>query len=82
MNSGAITHYNSGTQVARIDGVPALEPNDEDLYIGKRNHSTPSEWEGQLFEVLIYNRALSDADRALVEEYLLDKYQIPADPEA
>ena len=42
--------------------------------IGKRDGNP---WDGQIAEVLVYDRILSPADRRAVEEYLMGKYNIP-----
>jgi cytochrome c553 len=56
------------------DTVPDIRPRgDIGLYMGKA-----LEWSGSIrgdvAEVLVYNKALSDAERTAVETYLVDKY--------
>jgi len=47
-----------------------------DLLLGARSDLSLL-FEGELFEVLIYDRALGDAERGVVEQYLMEKYNIP-----
>ena len=50
--------------------------NANDLLLGARQAA--SYWlEGDLFEVLLYNRALSGSERGAVNQYLMEKYNIP-----
>lgn len=44
--------------------------------IGAENSGTSSFLDGDIAEIIIYNTALSDADRGNVETYLLNKYGI------
>jgi len=47
-----------------------------DLLLGARSDLNLL-FEGELFEVMIYNRALGGAEREAVEQYLMEKYNIP-----
>jgi hypothetical protein len=44
------------------------------LYIGARNDLKTANMKGQIAEILLFNTALSDADRAIVDNYLGIKY--------
>jgi hypothetical protein len=47
-----------------------------EFIIGNRYSSSPSGWlAGDIAEIIIYGRALSDIEHKLVEEYLLSKYR-------
>jgi len=46
-------------------------------FIGKSNWSTDSLYQGNIAEVLIYNRPLSSAEQQQVEVYLANKYSLP-----
>lgn len=74
--AGTITIFDRGQVVDTLQGVKPQTPNEDDLFLGKRDHPTGTRlpWQGELFEVIIYNRALSAAERAEVEAYLLAKY--------
>lgn len=64
-----------------IDGAPAVSkapaswknslPN---LYIGNTGTSYSEHWQGDLAEMIVYARTLTDAERMQVEEYLAGKY--------
>jgi streptogramin lyase len=76
--------------VIRVDGVALTPPayftanaNPDqlgDLVIGSDHFGNT--FNGDIAEVMVFNEALSDADRAEVENYLLDKWAVPAAPAA
>lgn len=74
--TGTIDMYRAGDHVWRIEDVPAQVPNEDDVFIGKRDlpGGNESGWRGILFEMIIYNTALDDEARVQVEQYLIDKY--------
>jgi len=71
---GRVTLYRNGAPLATgMTTVPRdvlRKPN----YIGKSNTSGEPFFKGDLCEVLLYNRALSDEERGSVEWYLNSKY--------
>lgn len=73
----AIMIFSGDQLLDTLSGVKPQVPNEDDLFLGKRDHpaGTALGWEGDLFEVIIYNRALSVDERAAVAAYLLAKYQ-------
>lgn len=74
--AGTVKIYDSGWLVGTVEGVGAMEPNEDDLYIGKRHRpgSSESYFGGEIAEMMIYDRALGDEERQAVEKYLADKY--------
>ncbi|MBC8868831.1 MAG: hypothetical protein H8E44_05410 [Planctomycetes bacterium] len=66
----------------RIDGVQSLDggirANDRDLLIGASPQSLPAGefLQGEIAEVLIYNRALNEAERRQTRDYLAAKYEL------
>ena len=64
-----------------VDGKPAITklathwgealPN---MYIGGTGTSYEQEWQGDIAEMIVYARVLSDAERTKVEDYLAKKY--------
>ncbi len=68
-----ISFYERGN--ANGSGTIATNATSAGLNIGDvSNGSYPRFWDGTIHEVLIYNRALSTAERQQVEGYLADKY--------
>jgi hypothetical protein len=74
--TSAMTLYQNGTQVGQVtSGLTA--PNNirrNTDYIGKSNWGGDPLFQGDMAEILIYNRPLTDAERDQVEGYLADKY--------
>lgn len=67
--------YGSGELLVSLTGVKAQNHNGDDLFIGIRDRaSSPLPWKGDLYEIVIYNRALTDEERQEIEQYLFDKY--------
>lgn len=59
---------------ARADGAPAvrlLDPKIGSINLGEKA------FRGEIAEVLVYDRALGDADRRQTEDYLMEKWGIP-----
>ncbi len=76
--------YLSGTQTASTatSGVIDYDGGTASICIGARSASSPAETlNADVSEILIYDHALSDSDRAQVEGYLADKYGL-IDPDA
>lgn len=74
-SKGKIKIYAYGHMVVELTDAIAQIPNEDDLFIGKRDRGTNTiAWSGDLFEMLIYNRALTDGERQEVEQYLKNKY--------
>ncbi|HMC22503.1 MAG TPA: hypothetical protein VKL19_11680 [Thermoanaerobaculia bacterium] len=67
-----------------VNGKPALQkvtaawetalPN---LYIGGTGTSYHEPWQGDLAEMIVYTRVLTDQERMQVEDYLAKKYAVP-----
>jgi len=69
--------YVNGKQVYnKSHGSGDISTTANDCYIGSYNNSS-GWWDGQINEVLIYNRALSTDERQSVELYLSRKWNIP-----
>jgi hypothetical protein len=81
--AGKVTLYRNGAAVgAGSTSVPAAvvrKPN----YVGRSNYggSDPT-LKGELFELLLFNRALSEQERAYIESYFALKYFDPTSPPA
>jgi hypothetical protein len=50
--------------------------NNDSLTIGGQNPTPSIPWKGDIMELLIYKRQLSDFERAPVEAYLAEKWSI------
>jgi hypothetical protein len=59
------------TATAMAEWGPDALPN---LYVGNTGTSFSEFWQGDLAEMIVYVRALSDAERVQVEDYLAGKY--------
>jgi hypothetical protein len=69
--------YLNGTLENSMDVVDRIGVNTSALRIGRQKLSfSGRHFKGQISEVIIYNRVLSDQEREDVERYLADKYQI------
>jgi ferric-dicitrate binding protein FerR (iron transport regulator) len=81
--AGKVALYRNGAAVgAGSTSVPAAvvrKPN----YVGRSNYgeSDPT-LKGEIFEVLLFNRALSEQERAYIESYFALKYFDPTSPPA
>ncbi|MDD4518460.1 MAG: hypothetical protein PHH90_08205 [Limnochordia bacterium] len=73
-HKGTISTFGNGRLLAVVDGVEPQKPNEDALYIGRRNHSSGGNLVGEIAEIIIYSTALSETERTVVEEYLMDKY--------
>lgn len=75
--AGAVKLFvNGSAQVLTSATATSLTPATA-LYIG--NTSSGSPWSGYISEVIIFDRALNDFDRAQIEKYLGQKYGIKTD---
>ena len=73
---GGITFYQDG--VANGTGTAGAGTIASQLTIGSVLYYTPWNcWNGNIAEVIIYNRALQPGERQLVEQYLTNKYSSP-----
>ena len=72
----ALTHYLNGQRNGGGTVPTATADADTPLYIGTR-HDQFTRLKGDLAEVLIYDAALSDADRHSVQVYLAGRYGMP-----
>ena len=65
---------------AVVEGAGAATPGNStaSLLLGSNRYQDVdyNVWNGNISELIIYNAALSDANRALVENYLLAKWGI------
>jgi hypothetical protein len=71
---GRVTLYRNGNSVATGEtSMPkntARKPN----YLAKSNSGGDPLFKGEMFEILLYNRALSEVERVHIEAYLYAKY--------
>lgn len=76
VDDSALTIYRNGVLSGSLAVPTAPGINAKDLVLGCRaeNESGPTFFDGELGEVLVYNRALSDAERLQVEAYLQTKW--------
>ena len=72
-SDGRLVLYNNGTPVADATGVNG-EPCQGNLYLGR--HKDTGRIEGYIYEVIIYDRALTSVERNFVVEYLRSKWKI------
>ena len=75
--SGRVTLYRNGSAVATGDTSAPKNTQRKPNAIGKSNSGGDPLFKGDLFEILLYNRALSDVERVYVEAYLNAKYFDP-----
>ena len=69
-NGGSAITGNTGTATPGTADAP------QNLTIGSLGGSASVLWLGNIAEIIIYNAALSDTDRAAVESYLMSKWGI------
>lgn len=74
--SGVATLFKNG--VSQVSSLFALPPTTERTlnYIARSNWSADGYYSGEIAEVIIYNRALNNAERTEVETYLRNRYGI------
>lgn len=77
LSDGELRIYKNGEHVVTELQAQAQVPNEDDLLIGKREHSNGQNLVGDIAEFIIYNRTLSDDELDAVTRYLLDKYFPP-----
>ncbi len=76
---GAVVFQNGG-QIARKD-VPLTKRNLKPPYvIGRQGTLNGEYWNGDIAELLVFDRALSDDERELVEGYLRHRYGLQKEP--
>jgi hypothetical protein len=68
------TWVNGAAAKSNIDAEYDHMPNH--LYIGGTGHSYTESWKGDIAEMLIYKRTLTDEERKKVEDYLGAKYGV------
>ena len=74
-NGGVDSLYLKGNLVMRQEGkLPVLNGSVSTGFLGRGYNNTY--FDGDIAEVLIYDRALTDAERIAVTQYLEDKYKI------
>lgn len=64
--------YVNGTVSGAISQTGAIVSNTKDMYIGGAYNG--SQFDGDIAEVLVYNRAITDVERQSIEVYLGQKY--------
>jgi Fibronectin type III domain/Bacterial TSP3 repeat len=73
---------NTGTANAYVNGVP-LDSSSEPMAPFTSGYDLGKDWSGDLAELLVYDRALTDAERVTVENYLNRRYSaVTAAPSA
>jgi alpha-tubulin suppressor-like RCC1 family protein len=73
-SSGQLNVYDRGTLAGTV--TESLSPTNSGLIVGDVTSGFyPRPWDGDIQEILVYNRALSDSERHGIEGYLADKYQ-------
>ena len=74
--SGATVHQNDLTLASK--GSPLSPRNLTTAYvIGQQGNINGEYWHGDLFELLVFNRDLSERDRLAVQRHLSEKYHLP-----
>lgn len=70
--------YKNGIEIGRdasfLDSSDTSDTDSANLVIGADTQASPTFFDGDIAEILVYNRALTDAERAQVETYLKDKW--------
>jgi hypothetical protein len=80
---GHVTLFRNGTALGAGDtSVPRSIVRKPNLLLKSTSGGAESLFKGDLFEILLYNRALSEAERSHVEAYFFSKYFDPATPPA
>ncbi|MDR2981343.1 MAG: cadherin-like domain-containing protein [Puniceicoccales bacterium] len=64
------------SKIVYLNGKEVLFANQEYHAIGANPHLLGGLWHGEIAEVIVYERHLSDAERAEVERYLANKYAL------
>jgi hypothetical protein len=79
--AGRVTLYKNGMAVATGETTQPKSVTRKPNGIAKSNAggSDPA-FKGDLFEILLYNRGLTEAERAFIESYLNAKYLDPSTP--
>ena len=81
--SGRVTLYKNGAAVGAGDTSAPRSTQRKPNTIGKSNSGGGDPlFKGDIFEILLYARALSDVERVYVETYLTAKYLDPTTPPA
>lgn len=78
-NSSDFTGYVNGRKMLDKNPAPwGANPDDAlpNLYLGGTGTSYHEPWQGDLAEVIVYGRILSDQERTQVEDYLARKYGV------
>jgi prepilin-type N-terminal cleavage/methylation domain-containing protein len=75
-SSGTLKLFTNGAEetLTTSSAVSVKTPATSTFYIG--NNSNNEAWNGYISELIIFNRALNDSERSLVEKYLAQKYNI------
>jgi len=80
---GKVTLYKNGAMVATGDTSTPKSTSRKPNTLAKSNSGGGDPlFKGELFEIMLYNRALTEAERAYVESYLNAKYLDPTVPPA
>jgi len=73
LNGGTGTQYDRGN-LLQSQAIAGLSASSANAVIGAINTSSTELWQGNIAEVIIFNTALTDAERNQVESYLALKY--------
>ncbi len=77
---GRVTLYKNGGAVATGQTSVPVSVSRKPNMIGKSNTSGDPYFKGDLFEILLFNRALADTERQFVDGYINAKYFDPTSP--
>jgi hypothetical protein len=78
--TGRVTLYKNGAALATGETTQPKNTTRKPNGIAKSNSGGDPYFKGDLFELFLYNRALSENERVYVESYLTAKYFDPATP--
>lgn len=73
-HAGTITFYQDGEFLYQVSEVVPQVPNTDDLWLGLRDYGNPLAWVGEMYELFIFKRALTNEEQAVLEDYLMQKY--------
>ena len=77
-NAAAIKLFVNGTLATTSAGAAPANVALASNYIGKSNWSGDPNFQGEIAELIVYNRVLTDSERQQVENYLNRRYQLVA----
>lgn len=73
--AGSAKYYVNGTEISQgsVNNVNTLDRASN--FLGRKNGGSDY-WPGDLAELILYNKALTEAERTAVESYLITKFQL------